>query len=95
MASLTGSVSPEQSAAKVHGLLNGPAGTPPPGLLPNFQDPPNLNSALIFTVTICMAVATVVVVMRMYTKLFLIRSVAYEDCELLNTPQSQHLAKMS
>lgn len=86
MATSTGPVISEQSAAKIQALLNGPAGPPPSGVLPNFENPPNLNSEIIFTLTFCMAIATIAVLMRMYAKLFLIRSMAYEDCEYLNIP---------
>lgn len=80
MAILTGPVTSEQSAAKIRALLNGAAGPPPSGVLPNF----NLNSEIIFTLTFCMTIATIAVLMRMYAKLFLIRSMAYEDCQYLN-----------
>lgn len=84
MASSTSPWTSEQSAAKIQALLKGPAGPPPSGVLLSFDNPPNLNSEIIFTLTLCMAITTIAVLMRMYTKLFLIRSMAYEDCEYLN-----------
>ena len=62
-------------------LLNGPAGTPPVGITPNFDGPPNLNAFVTLTLTFCVTFTTLAVFMRMYTKLFLIRSIAYEDCK--------------
>ena len=62
-------------------LLNGPAGTPPVGVLPNFDDLPNKYTPVTVTVSFCLVSATLLVLMRMYTKLFIIRSRAYEDCE--------------
>ena len=62
-------------------LLNGPAGTPPAGVTPNFDNPPNLNTYVVFTLVLCVSFATVALLIRFYTKLFLIRSIAYEDCK--------------
>ncbi len=76
MATVTTTPTPEQLQA----LLNGPAGKPPAGVLPNFQNPPNLNAFLILTLTLVLTFGTLAILMRMYTKLFIIRSVAYEDC---------------
>ncbi|KAF6239921.1 hypothetical protein HO173_001529 [Letharia columbiana] len=67
------------TTAPIQTLLNGPAGTPPAGVVPNFQDPPNLNAFLILTLTLVLTFGSLAVLMRMYTKLFIIRSVAYED----------------
>ena len=64
-------------------LLNGPAGTPPVGLTPNFNNPPNLDTYVILTICICITLATVTVLLRMYTKIFITRSLAYEDCKWL------------
>ena len=70
------------SSQQLEELLNGPAGSPPPGITPNFEDPANLNKAVILTLTLCLTFATLAMLMRIYTKLFLIRSWDYEDCEL-------------
>lgn len=78
MASPSNASTPES----VQLLLNGPAGTPPAGVTPNFDNPPNLNNTfLVGTLVLCLSFATVAVLIRLYTKLFLIRSVAYEDCK--------------
>lgn len=74
------SLSPEQ----LQRLLSGPAGTAPTGVIPNFDDPANLNVYVILTITICITLATVVVLLRMYTKIFITRSLANEDCKLLS-----------
>ncbi|CAD6580725.1 MAG: hypothetical protein ASARMPREDX12_000255 [Alectoria sarmentosa] len=75
MATPTTAPTPEQLQA----LLNGPAGTPPTGVVPRTQNPPNLNAFLILTLTLVLTFGTLAVFMRMYTKLFIIRSVACED----------------
>lgn len=67
-------------------LLNGPAGTPPMGLLPSFDDSPIKYTPVTVTVSLCLVSATLLVLMRMYTKLFIIRSRAYEDCESCGGP---------
>lgn len=76
MATPTTAPTPEQLRA----LLNGTAGKPPAGVMPNLQNPPNLNAFLILTLTLALTFGTLAILMRMYTKLFIIRSVAYEDC---------------
>lgn len=70
----------EQLQAKIQAKLNGPAMVPPPGITPNFVNPPNLNHIVVLTLVLCMVFSTLAVVMRMYTKLFIIRKTAFEDC---------------
>ena len=82
MATPTTAPTPEQ----LHALLNGPAGTPPAGVVPSPQNPPNLNASLIVTLTLVLTFGTLAVFMRMYTKVFIIRSVAYEDCTFPQLP---------
>lgn len=62
-------------------LLSGPAGKPPAGIVTNFEDPPNLSTFLIVTVVLTEAAGSLAVLLRMYTKLFITRSIAYEDCK--------------
>ena len=68
------------TSEKLQALLNGPASTPPAGVVPNSHNPPNLNAFLIVTLTLALTFGTLAILMRLYTKLFIIRSVAYEDC---------------
>ena len=63
-------------------MLNAPAGRPPAGVTPDFDSPPTLFNYLILLAVLCAFVTILVVPMRFYTKLFLIRSVAYEDCKV-------------
>lgn len=76
---------PQLSSQQLETLLNGPAGPPPPGASSNFDDPPNINGLVILTLTLCLVFATLAVLMRTCTKLFLIRSWDYEDCKLFGT----------
>ena len=62
-------------------LLNGPAVAPPTGSISNLDNPPNMNTVCYLTFYLCLICATLAVVMRIYTKHFLIHAIAYEDCE--------------
>ena len=73
-------MSPEQTQAALRTLLEGPAMSPPAGVAPNFDDPANLDIYVILTITLCVAFSTVAVVLRMYTKVFILRVLAWEDC---------------
>ena len=81
MAAPSISTTSDQSQAKTQAILNGPAGRPPVGVVPNFHDPPNLDTAVTTIVAVCLFTSTLAVLIRMYTKSFLIRSIAYEDCK--------------
>lgn len=69
----------EQGQAQLDALLNGPAGTPPPGILPNFDKPPNLDIASHLSVAVQIVLASLAVLIRLYTRYFLLRSVGYDD----------------
>jgi hypothetical protein len=71
-------LTPEQQ----HALLEGPALTPPPGVLPNFVDPPNRNVMTYGILFTCASLSAVVVAIRVYTKAFCTRRILIEDCEL-------------
>ena len=75
---------PTQAQAKIQALLNGPAGTPPVGVLPTLDNSSNMATPL--TIILCLTSATLLVLLRMYTKLFILRSIAYEDCGSHDAP---------
>lgn len=81
MANPTRDMSPEQAQAALRTLLEGPAMSPPAGVVPNLHDPANLDVYVALTITLCVAFATVAVLLRMYTKVFILRALAWEDCE--------------
>ena len=62
-------------------LLNGPAGTPPAGVISNFDNPPNLDVYIYLTLSLCLVLASFAFFARMYTKMVLLHSVGYEDCK--------------
>lgn len=61
--------------------LNGPAMVPPPGVIPNFVDPPSLRHAATTMLALYLVLSMIVVLMRMYTKIFILRQMASEDCK--------------
>ena len=81
MASSTTAMTPEQAQAALQTLLEGPAMSPPAGTIPNFHDPPNLDAFVALTIALCVTFGTLAVVLRMYTKVFILRALAWEDCK--------------
>lgn len=80
MAVPSASTTPEQ-VQKIQTLLNGPAGKPPEGVISSFSDLSNLYGISITVVMSGMLIATLFIFIRLYIKLYLIRSKAYEDCK--------------
>ena len=80
MATATTGMSPEQTQAALRTLLEGPAVSPPAGVVPNFDHPTNLDIYVTLTITLCVAFSTVAVILRMCTKVFIVRVLAWEDC---------------
>lgn len=58
-----------------------PAMAPPPGVVPNFENPESLRKWWILMMCMCMSFSTIFILLRLYTKLILIKSHAWEDCE--------------
>ena len=83
MASSATAMTAEQSQAALRTLLEGPAMSPPPGVTPNFHDPPNLDAFIALTLAVCVTFSTLAVLLRMYTKVFILRALAWEDCRSL------------
>lgn len=62
--------------------LGGPAMAPPPGVAPDsLQESNSVFSWFIMTIVLCITLSTLAVVMRLYTKLRIIRQIGWEDCE--------------
>ena len=54
---------------------------PPPGVLPNFVNPPeSYQNTIVATMAVCLAVATLASAARLYTNVRIVKSVAMEDC---------------
>ncbi len=63
----------------IEALLDGPALAPPRGVKPNFVDPSNLSHPELAVLQL--TVATLVVWMRIYTKIRVLKRILTEDCE--------------
>ena len=60
---------------------NLPAGTPPPGVVSDLDNPPSRALDLYIGMGICIAVTTVLSVLRMYAKFIVTHSPGWDDCE--------------
>ncbi|KAI1817113.1 hypothetical protein GGS20DRAFT_99875 [Poronia punctata] len=60
-------------------IMDQPAGKPPDGVVPNFDDPPNKNALTLGILTFCLALASIAVVLRIYTRCFIVRKVQVQD----------------
>lgn len=70
------------TAEQLQALLNSPALEAPPGESPNLIDPPNklLQSRVDYVV--CLVIATLVLISRLYTKVRVIKIVSAPDCKV-------------
>ena len=80
MATATIGMSPAQTLAALRTLLEGPAMSPPAGVVPDFDNPANLDNYATVCNALSIAFPTLAVVLRMYTKVFILRVLAWEDC---------------
>lgn len=80
MADLFATLPPAQAQAALQALLDGPAAKPPDGALPNFDHPTNLNDYVTLTLVLCLSFTTVALLMKIYTKAFIIRTTTFDDC---------------
>ncbi|MCJ1265579.1 hypothetical protein MMC22_005459 [Lobaria immixta] len=56
-----------------------PALEPPPGHIPNFDNPENFHGAIIATIAVCLTLVTFMTGVRMYTKLIISKSHGWDD----------------
>ena len=62
-------------------IANLPAVTPPPGVVPNFNNPPSRAHDMYIGLGICLAVSTFFLALRMYAKYTVTHSFGWDDCE--------------
>ena len=55
---------------------------PPPGLTSNYVDPPSKAIWGTVTTAVCLTVATLLVAMRLYTKVKVLKNLGWDDCKL-------------
>ena len=58
-----------------------PALEPPPGVIPDFVNPPSLAKTLIIVNVIFMVLMVIFVALRVYSKALVIRAMGWDDCE--------------
>jgi hypothetical protein len=75
IADVLASLSPAEREAK----LNGPALTPPSGIVSNFESPPNENYMCFVVLTISLIIATLLLLVRAYARIFCVGRVYIED----------------
>lgn len=64
---------------------------PPPGVTPNFDHPQSRTREAYIGIGVCLAVATVVVVLRIYIKLaFIAHMWGWDDCKSLEMNLSSY-----
>ncbi|KAI1483881.1 hypothetical protein F4774DRAFT_423425 [Daldinia eschscholtzii] len=68
-------LSPEEQEA----ILDGPALSPPPGVTPNLESPPNQNAAGLVAIALTMAAGTIAISLRGYSRVFITRKLFLED----------------
>lgn len=59
--------------------LNLPAGLPPDGVTPNFENPPNNNALAWGVLLLCQVISTICLVLRGYARVFLLRKFNAEE----------------
>ncbi len=57
-----------------------PAGRPPSGLLPNFDDPVSLKDPLVAVNVTLLVITTLFVGLRVYIRIFINHKLGLEDC---------------
>ncbi|KAL1856381.1 hypothetical protein Daus18300_010753 [Diaporthe australafricana] len=64
-------------------IMDLPAMDPPPGVVPQFDDPPNRNTMALAVLSVCLAATTIVVALRLYSRCAVLRRVQLQDYLLL------------
>lgn len=72
-------------------ILNGPALDPPPGIMPNFDNPPNGNAIGLAITTVSISISTAALVLAAYVKLYRVRKAHLEDCMNMNSFDNYNL----
>lgn len=60
---------------------NLPAGAPPPGVIPNFNHPPTRAIEAHIGMGVCIGITSILIVLRIYTKLAVTHMWGLDDCE--------------
>lgn len=67
----------------IHARLDLAAGLrpPPPGVMPNFNQPESIGYKILITTTTCVPLSLFVLLLRLYTRRFIVRAMGAEDCK--------------
>lgn len=65
---------------------------PPPGVIPNFVNPPTLVPLGIAVLVLCLTVTTILVVTRVYLRTFLVKAWGWDDGMLIRSCNSVPMA---
>ncbi|MCJ1309727.1 hypothetical protein MMC25_003388 [Agyrium rufum] len=57
-----------------------PALMPPPGVIPNFVDPPSQAQWVIITVCLCLSLTTILIAIRIFSRVYISGPLAWDDC---------------
>lgn len=63
-----------------------PAMKPPPGVTPNFINPPSIGNTIIVVNVVFLTLMLGFVILRIYTKGVLTRSLGWDDCKQIDKP---------
>lgn len=62
-------------------LSQEPALQPPNGTVPNLVDPPNQNTLVMSIVVLCLVITTILVLIRVWARVVVMKMVRLQDCE--------------
>lgn len=63
--------------------LNTPALKPPPGVVPDFDNPSGIQGEIHALLIVCAVISTIFVWLRLYTRYFIIKSHGWDDCKVI------------
>lgn len=68
--------------SELENALNGPALPPPEGVVPNFDNPPNEGAMALGTLFASLILATALLLIRFYARLFVVKRTHLGDCKI-------------
>ena len=68
------------SSDTAYNIYTAPAGPPPPGQVSNFVNPFYLRTISFTTHALCLAISTIAVALRIFTKVHVMKQFRSEDC---------------
>lgn len=69
------------SQEELDALLAAPALDPPPGVTPNFENPPNKNGLAVAVTTLCIVISTLCLFLRAYVRMWREKTIHKEEGE--------------